>query len=182
MNAASLTITPLPISGAYLIVPARHTDHRGYFFRTYCEREFASAGLETNWVQCNVSYNSKAGTLRGLHFQCEPNSEIKLVRCTRGKVFDVIVDIRHDSPTYRQWHAVTLSENNCHSIYIPAGCAHGFQTLHDGTELFYQMSSYYVAELARGIRWDDPTINIAWPQTEQRIIHDRDLNWPEVDE
>jgi dTDP-4-dehydrorhamnose 3,5-epimerase len=172
--------TPTKLVGAFVIEPEAREDERGLFARTYCQDEFAVRGLNTTWVQCNVSYNRLRGTLRGLHWQAEPHAEVKLVRCTAGAAFDVIVDLRPDSPTYRQWVAVELTADNRKAVYIPAGFAHGFQSLSDGTELFYQMSEFYHPELAFGARWDDPALGIKWPPTERRIISDRDLSFPDL--
>lgn len=170
----------LKLPGAYVIEPELRADHRGFFARTFCRDEFAAHGLVATFVQSNVSFNHKAGTLRGMHFQADPSPEVKLVRCTMGAAFDVIVDLRRDSPTYRQWVGVELTAENRRAVYIPAGFAHGFQTLTDGTELFYQMSEFYVPALAAGVRWDDPALGIAWPPCEQRIIADRDLAFPDL--
>jgi dTDP-4-dehydrorhamnose 3,5-epimerase len=155
---------PTPLAGAYLIELERHEDDRGFFARTFCQRELAEHQLEASFVQCNVSFNSRRGTLRGLHFQAPPHGEAKLVRCTRGSLFDVIVDLRPDSESLAQHFAVVLSAAEGNQLYIPEGFAHGFQTLEDDTEVFYQMSAFYVPEAARGYRFDDPTFAIAWPQ------------------
>ncbi|WP_019877475.1 dTDP-4-dehydrorhamnose 3,5-epimerase [Sporichthya polymorpha] len=168
--------TKLP--GAFVVTPERHVDDRGHFARAWCVDEFAAHGLTASWVQSNVSYNRRAGTLRGLHYQADPRPETKLVRCTRGAVYDVIVDLRPESPTHRQWTAVELTEHNGVAAYVPAGFAHGFQTLVDDTELCYEMSEYYVPELARGVRWDDPVLGITWPACDRRVISERDLALP----
>lgn len=151
------------LAGAFLIEPEPQSDQRGFFARSWCSREFAERGLESRLVQCSISYNERRGTLRGLHYQQPPHEEVKLVRCTRGKVFDVIVDLRPQSPTYCAWQAYELSADNHRSVYVPAGIAHGYQTLLDRSEVCYQMSEFYHAEAARGLRWDDPTFSIAWP-------------------
>lgn len=151
------------LPGAFLIEPELNMDQRGFFARSWCAREFAERGLETRLVQCNISYNERRGTLRGLHYQEPPHAEVKLVRCTRGRVFDVIVDLRRDSPTYCRWQAYELSAENHRGVYIPPGIAHGYQTVSDGSEVCYQMSEYYDPEAARGVRWDDPAFSIAWP-------------------
>ena len=168
--------TALP--GAWLIEPELREDERGYFARTWCRQEFADHGITCDWVQCNVSYNRRRGTLRGLHFQAEPQPETKLVRCPRGAAFDVIVDLRPHLPTFGQWAAFELSAANYRMVLVPEGFAHGFQTLVDDTELSYQMSDYYCPELARGIRWDDPMLGITWPACDRRIITPRDLSYP----
>ena len=151
------------LAGLCLIDVDKHEDERGYFARTFCAEEFAAYGLVTSFPQCNTSFNRRRGTLRGLHYQAEPFPEAKLVRCTRGAIFDVAVDLRPDSPTRCQWFGATLSADNAHMLYIPAGFAHGFQTLEDGSELFYQMGESYRGDLARGVRWNDPAFAIEWP-------------------
>lgn len=170
----------LEIAGAFLIEPVRKEDKRGFFARTYCRRELEERGLDPTVVQCNVSVNKKAGTVRGMHWQAEPYPEIKLVRCTRGKVHDVILDLRPESKTYKQHYGVELSDHNRHSLYIPAGCAHGFQALSDGAEVFYQMSEFYYPESTRGVRWNDPAFSIAWP-LEISVISERDLEFPDFE-
>jgi dTDP-4-dehydrorhamnose 3,5-epimerase len=169
----------LSIPGAWLIEPEKQEDHRGFFARTWCQREFEARGLSAAFVQCNISFNKKKGTLRGLHYQAAPHEEAKLVRCTQGALYDVIVDLRQDSPARGQWLAVELSAVNYRLLYIPKGVAHGFQTLMDSTEIFYQMSEFYQADAARGIRWDDPELNITWPLP-QPIISPRDLSYEDV--
>lgn len=150
------------LKDAYLIEPEPHNDERGFFARTWCQQEFAQWGLNPNLVQCNISFNKKQGTLRGLHYQIEPHAEVKLIRCTMGRIYDVIVDIRPDSSTFKQWFGVELSADNRTLLYVPEGFAHGFQTLTDNTEVFYQMSTFYEPASARGIRWDSPLFNIEW--------------------
>ncbi len=174
-----MRITPTKLPGVFVIDIEPHGDERGFFARTYCHKQFAAQGLCTQWVQCNVSFNARAGTLRGLHWQAAPHEEIKLVRCTAGAAYDVVVDLRAASPTYRQWVAVELSASNRRAVYIPAGCAHGFQTLVDNTELFYQMSAFYVPQAARGVRWNDPALAIEWPACDARIIAPRDRSFPD---
>jgi dTDP-4-dehydrorhamnose 3,5-epimerase len=164
----------LSIPGAWLIEPEKQEDHRGFFARAWCRQEFAIRGLTITFVQCNISFNKKKGTLRGLHYQAAPHEEAKLVRCTHGALYDVIVDLRQDSPALGQWLAVELSAANYRLLYIPQGVAQGFQTLMDNTEIFYQMSEFYQPDAVRGIRWDDPELNIAWPLP-QPIISPRDL-------
>lgn len=168
--------TRLP--GAFVIEPERRKDARGFFARTWCQREFAEHGLSARLVQCNISFNARRGTLRGLHYQAEPFPEAKLVRCTQGALYDVIVDLRPASPTYKQWLTVELTADNRHQLYIPEGLAHGFQTLTDDVEVFYQMSEFYQPDAARGVRWDDPAFGIEWPSTELRIISAKDLSYP----
>ena len=167
------------LARAYIINLDPHGDERGFFARSWCQQEFAAHDLNTRLVQCNISFNTKQGTLRGMHYQAEPYAECKLVRCTTGAIYDVIIDIRPDSPTFKQWTAVELSAANRRMLYIPAGFAHGFQTLHDNTEVFYQMSEFYVPEASRGIRWDDPAFGIQWPATESRVMSDKDRSYPD---
>jgi len=156
-------------------------DERGFFARSFCQNEFKAQGLDPVVAQCNVSFNRKRGTLRGLHYQAEPHAEAKLVRCTRGAVWDVIVDVRKGSPTARKWHTVELTAENRRALYIPAGFAHGFQTLEDDTEVLYQMSEFYHPESERGVRWDDRTLAIRWP-IKDAVISPRDQAFPSFDE
>jgi dTDP-4-dehydrorhamnose 3,5-epimerase len=167
--------TALP--GAWVLTPERFEDERGFFARTYCRRDFEARGLDPEVAQCSVSYNHLRGTLRGLHFQIAPHEEVKLVRVTRGAVWDVIVDLRPDSPTFRQHAAVVLSAAEGNQLYIPKGMAHGFQTLEDGTEVFYQISAFYAPEAARGYRWDDPAFAIPWPEP-VTVMSEKDRNLP----
>jgi dTDP-4-dehydrorhamnose 3,5-epimerase len=163
--------TSLP--GAFQIDVERREDERGFFARTYCEREFAQQGLSARVAQCNLSRNRLAGTLRGMHYSIPPFAESKLVRCTRGRIYDVLVDLRRESPTHRQWIAVELSAENQRMIYVPPGVAHGFQTLEANTDVFYQMSEVFAAESARGVRWNDPAFGIEWVN-EPSMISARD--------
>ena len=167
--------TSLP--GAWLLEPERFEDERGFFVRTYSRDEFAKRGLDPTIAQCSVSYNHLRGTLRGLHFQTAPHEEVKLVRVTRGAVWDVIVDLRTDSPTFKQHFSIVLSAERGNQLYIPKGMAHGFQTLEDATEVFYQISEPYAAEAARGYRWDDPAFAIPWPEP-VTVISERDRGLP----
>jgi dTDP-4-dehydrorhamnose 3,5-epimerase len=167
---------PTELAGAYVIEQERHEDSRGYFARTFCEAEFKASGLDTRIVQCSVSFNRRKGTLRGMHYQVSPFEEVKLVRCNRGAIYDVIIDLRRDSPTFKKHFAVELDEQNGKMVYVPAGFAHGFQTLEDETEVSYQMSQVYSVEHSRGVRWDDPAFGIRWPD-ENRTILDRDRNY-----
>lgn len=164
---------PLGLKKAFRIEIEPRADDRGLFARTYCEEEFAAHGLPTRFVQCNTSFNTRRGTLRGMHYQADPRPEEKLVRCTRGAVYDVIVDLRPDSPTFCRWEGYELSADNRRALFVPAGFGHGFQTLVDETEVFYQMSEFYVADLARGVRWNDPAFGIVWPLSET-ILAPRD--------
>jgi dTDP-4-dehydrorhamnose 3,5-epimerase len=152
------------LAGAYLIELERHVDERGFFARSWCQREFAQRGLESALVQCNISYNQRRGTLRGMHYQVPPFAETKLIRCTRGAIYDVILDLRPDSATFLAWIGAELSATNGWMLYVPPGFAHGFVTLTDESELFYQMSDFYAPEYARGVRWDDPLFAIEWPE------------------
>lgn len=158
-----MKFTALPLAGAYAVDLERRGDERGFFARTFCVEEFAAHGLATHWVQCNMSFSAKAGTIRGLHFQRPPMAETKLVRCTHGAIFDVIVDLRLGSATYGQWHGERLDEGNHRMICVPEGFAHGFQTLSDDVEMLYFHSNAYSAEHEGGLRWDDPVLDISWP-------------------
>lgn len=153
-------------------------DQRGFFARSYCEREFESHKLNSRFVQCNISFNKLRGTLRGMHFQSPPQAEAKLIRCTRGAIYDVIVDLRPESATFKQYFSAVLSEENGKMLYVPEGFAHGFQTLEDNTEVFYQMSQFYAPEHARGVRWNDPAFGIEWPAGEHTIL-ERDQSFPD---
>lgn len=166
------------LAGAYLVEPERLADERGFFARTWCAEAFARHGLDPRLSQCSVSWNRKSGTLRGLHFQRAPHAEAKLVRVTRGRIFDAIVDLRPASATRHRWFAAELDAVSGLMLYVPEGFAHGFQTLEDDTEVFYQISRPYHAPSAAGLRWDDPALAIAWPHAGARIISDRDLAFP----
>jgi len=166
------------LKGAFIIESERLEDERGFFGRTWCQHEFEAQGLNPRLVQCNISFNKKKGTLRGMHYQVAPYEEAKLVRCTMGAIYDVIIDLRPTSPTFKQWVAVELTAENRRMLYIPEGLAHGFQTLEDDTEVFYQMSEFYHPECARGVRWDDPAFGVVWPD-DVRFISDRDRQYPD---
>ena len=170
------TETKLP--GAFVIELEKHADQRGFFARTFCQEEFKARGLNPEMLQCNVSFNKRKGTMRGMHFQAAPFAEAKLVRCTAGSIYDVIIDLRPSSPAFKQYFAVELSAKNHKMLYIPEEFAHGFQTLEDDTEVFYQMSQNFSPEHGRGVRWDDPAFGIEWPEAE-RIIVERDKNYPD---
>ena len=172
-----MIFTPTPLAGAFVIELERREDERGFFARSFCQREFAEHGLNPHLAQCNVSFNAQRGTLRGMHYQAAPHEEAKLVRCTQGAVWDVIVDLRRDSPTFKHWHGVELSAANRRGLYIPEGLAHGFQTLSDDAELLYLMSEFYEQDTARGVRWDDPAFGIEWPLPNPRIS-ERDRSFP----
>ena len=170
--------TTLP--GVFEIRIEPHCDERGFFARTWCQKEFEEHGLDPRLVQCNVSFNERRGTLRGMHFQASPHAEAKLVRCTRGSVYDVVLDLRTGTPSYKQWVGVTLSAENRNMMYVPEGCAHGFITLEDGTEVFYQMSEFYDSPSARGVRWNDPAFGIIWP-VKTAVISERDASYPDFE-
>ncbi len=172
-----MKFTPTPLPGAYVVELEPVRDERGFFARSWDAEEFRSQGLSPQLSQCSVSWNDKAGTLRGMHYQVPPHAEAKLVRCTRGAIYDAIVDLRPDSPTYRLWFAVELSAENRRMLFIPEGLAHGFQTLRDDSEVFYQISVPFHAESSRGVRWDDPAFGIHWPETPQRILSERDRTY-----
>jgi dTDP-4-dehydrorhamnose 3,5-epimerase len=170
--------SPTALAGACIIDIEPVPDERGFFARSWCREEFAKHGLNPDLAQCSISFNKIRGTLRGMHYQAKPHEETKVVRCTRGAIYDVIVDLRPESSTFRKWIAVELSADNRRMLYIPVGFAHGFQSLVDDTEVFYQISTYYRPESARGARWNDPVFAIEWPVTE-RIISDKDRQYPD---
>jgi dTDP-4-dehydrorhamnose 3,5-epimerase len=167
------------LKGAFIIELEKIADSRGFFSRVWCQKEFEVNGLNPNVVQCNLSFNTSKGTLRGMHYQIAPHEEAKIVRCIRGKVYDVIIDLRPKSPTYLRWIGVELSSENRKMLYVPESFAHGYLTLTDNTELFYQVSHFYSPEYESGIRWNDRTFNIKWPQTDGIIITDKDKSWPD---
>ena len=166
------------LNGAYVIEPERFEDERGFFARAWSEGELARYGIG-HLVEGNISYNRKKGTLRGMHFQAAPHGQAKLLRCTRGAVYDVGVDLRPDSPTFKQWVGVELTEENRVLLYLPPEFGHGFQTLADDTEVFYMVSSPYAPAAYRGVRWDDPAFRIEWPHAEHRVMNDRDRTYPD---
>ncbi|WP_310830502.1 dTDP-4-dehydrorhamnose 3,5-epimerase [Paenibacillus pedocola] len=166
-----------PLSGSFVVELELLSDERGFFARSWCEEEFLAFGLASSFVQCNISYNKNKNTLRGMHYQAEPYEETKLVRCTKGSIYDVIIDIRPESLTYKQWFSIELSETNHKMLYIPKGFAHGFKTLSDNTEVFYQMGSAYNEKSSRGIMWNDPVFGVVWPEEDQLIISDKDLSY-----
>lgn len=172
-----MKISPLKIAGAFLIELEERRDERGSFSRQFCRRELAQAGIDFEIRQCNISRNLKAGTLRGLHYQKDPYPEIKLVSCVKGSFFDVIADIRPGSPTYLQWEAFAMGEDNGKMIYIPSGVAHGFQTLQDDTTVYYQLGEFFMPDYYDGVRWNDPKLGIRWPDCDSRIMNERDANY-----
>ena len=173
-----MRFTETSLSGAFMIEPELAEDERGFFARTYCSDVFEAHGLCSSIAQCSISFNKHAGTLRGMHYQEPPRAEEKLVRCTVGAIYDVIIDLRPESATYREWFSLEISSSNRLMLYAPKGFAHGFLTLEDNTEVFYQISEYYSLEHARGVRWNDPVFGIKWP-TEPRVISERDQSYPD---
>ena len=173
-----MIFTETELEGAFVIEPERLEDERGFFGRTWCQREFQAHGLNPRLVQCSISFNKKKGTLRGIHYQVPPYEETKLVRCTMGAIHDVIIDLRTHSRTFKRWVAVELTAQNRRALYIPEGLAHGFQTLEDNTEVFYQMSEFYHPEASRGVRWNDPAFRIVWPN-DIIVISDKDREYPD---
>ena len=170
-----------PLAGVWVVGLERLSDGRGHFARTFSTAAFAERGMDGAIAECSTSFNRRAGTLRGLHYQAEPHAEAKLVRCTRGAIFDVALDLRPQSPTYLRWHATELSEDNGDALFVPAGCAHGFQTLRDDTEILYQISAPYAPAAGRGVRWDDPAFGISWPAAPPggRTLSERDAGYPD---
>jgi dTDP-4-dehydrorhamnose 3,5-epimerase len=178
-----MIFTETQLKGAFILEPEQFEDERGFFARTWCEREFEQHGLNPRLVQCNISFNKRKGTLRGMHYQSAPYAEAKLVRCTSGAIYDVIIDLRPESATFKQWIGVELTAHNRLELYVPEGFAHGFQTLEDNSEVFYQMSEFYQPEAARGVRWDDPAFKISWSEVaSNRIISDKDQQYQDFKE
>ena len=170
--------TKLP--GVFEITLNPTTDDRGFFARTWCQREFRDHGLNPSVVQCSLSFNSGMGTLRGMHFQADPKPEAKIVRCTKGSIYDVVLDLRSNSPTFKSWTSLTLKSSEGNGVYVPERCAHGFMTLEDNTEVYYQMSEFYDPILSRGVRWNDPAFGIIWPGSPE-VISDRDRTYPDFE-
>ena len=168
------------LRGAFVIEPQRIDDERGFFARNWSQREFAAHGMDASFVESNASRSLKKGTLRGMHFQASPHAQVKLVRCTQGAIYDVIIDLRPGSPTFKNWVAAELTAANGRLLYVPQGFAHGFQTLVPNTEVFYLVSAYYAPESAGGVRWNDPAFAIQWPEDSRTII-ERDRNYPDFD-
>jgi dTDP-4-dehydrorhamnose 3,5-epimerase len=177
-NPAEMQFHETRLSGVFRIDLEPHRDERGFFARSWCQKEFEAHGLNAKLVQCNISFNAQKGTLRGMHFQSSPFAETKLVRCTMGAIYDVVIDLRPQSPTFRQGVNITLTAANRLAIYIPEGCAHGFLTLEDNTEVFYQMSEFYNSASSSGVRWDDPAFQISWP-IKPLVISERDRKYPD---
>jgi dTDP-4-dehydrorhamnose 3,5-epimerase len=173
-----MLFTPTKLRGAFIVELEPIEDNRGFFARTYCKNEFSAKDLQTKFVQCSISFNQKKGTLRGMHYQAAPYQEVKLVRCTSGVIYDVIIDMRPKSATYTQWVAVELSAENRRMLYIPKDFAHGFLTLADNTEVFYQIDQFYTPKASRGLRWNDPAFAIQWPANVASISH-KDRDYPD---
>jgi dTDP-4-dehydrorhamnose 3,5-epimerase len=167
------------LAGAYVIDLERREDERGFFARAWCADEFAQHGLSTKLVQANLSFNVQKGIVRGMHFQVEPHAEDKLVRCTRGAIYDVIIDLRPESDTYKRWLGVELDADSRRALYVPQGFAHGYQTLAPDTETFYLVSEWYTPDAERGVRWDDPAFGIEWPDPANAILSEKDRSWPD---
>jgi dTDP-4-dehydrorhamnose 3,5-epimerase len=174
-----MIFTETKLKDAFIIEIEKIGDERGFFARVWCQNEFEARGLNSCWVQANLAFSKKRGTLRGLHYQIAPYEEAKLMRCIRGAMYDVIVDLRQDSPTYKQWLGVELTEDNRRMLYVPEGFAHGYQTLVDDTEVFYPVSQFYTPGAERGMRWDDPAFAVEWPVTENLTVSEKDKSWPE---
>ena len=168
------------LTGAFVLELEAVEDERGYFARTFCRDQFAAHGLKNEITQCSISYNIRRGTVRGMHYQVEPHAEVKLVQCVRGKIFDVIIDLRPESETYRRWVGEELSGDNRRLLYVPEGFAHGFQTLEDDTAVYYQISEAYAPQSARGVRWNDPAFGIKWPLIDP-IISEKDRLLPDYE-
>ena len=174
-----MIITETGIKGALVIAPERFNDERGFFARAWSQRELADLGAEADFIEGNLSYNERQGTLRGMHYQAAPHRQAKLVRCTRGAIYDVGVDLRSDSPTFRQWVSVELSAENRLMLYLPGDFGHGYLTLEAESEIYYQVTRVYVPEAACGFRWDDPAFGIEWPKVDKLIINKRDREYPD---
>ena len=175
-----MIFTETTLKNAYVIELEKREDHRGFFARTWDKKEFEEHNLNSNLVQCNVSFSKKCGTLRGMHYQKKPFEESKVIRCIKGKIFDVIIDLRVSSSTFKKWVGVELTEKNYKMLYVPEGFAHGFQTLEDNSEIIYQVSEFYTPNSELGIHWNDPAFNITWP-IEEKIITEKDNSWKSFD-
>lgn len=174
-----MQFTESSVSGVWRISLDRRLDDRGFFARAFCEKEFGDHGLPSHYPQCNISFNRYRGALRGMHFQRPPMPETKIVRCIQGAIYDVVLDLRAASPTYLQWTSFELSSENRDAVYIPEGCAHGFQTLTDNAELYYHMGSLYAPEYNDGVRWNDPAFGIVWPESDAPLLSEKDRNYPD---
>jgi dTDP-4-dehydrorhamnose 3,5-epimerase len=175
-----MIFTETKLRGAFVVEPELLEDERGFFARTWCKRECLAHIGTAELVQCNISFNKQKGTLRGMHYQVAPHEEARLLRCTMGAIYDVLIDLRTDSPTYKQWLSFELTAKNRRMLYIPGGFAHGFVTLEDNTEVFYQMSEFYAPECVRGVRWNDPAFNIMWPG-EVTVVSEKDTQYPDFE-
>ncbi len=173
-----MIFTETELTGAFIVDIEKREDDRGFFARSWCQEEFRSLGLNASVVQANISFNNKKGTVRGMHYQAAPYQEAKLIRCTQGSIYDVIIDLRPDSATFKNWIGVELSAENHRMLYVPDDFAHGFQTLEDNTEISYLMAEFFKPEAARGARWNDPAFNVIWPLP-VKIISEKDANWPD---
>lgn len=180
-DSGAMTFQQTTLNGAFEIHLEPKADERGFFARTWCQKEFEAHGLDPRLVQCSVSFNGRKGTLRGMHYQTPPHAEAKLVRCTRGAIYDVVIDLRPESCTFKSWIAVVLTAEKRNMVYVPKGCAHGFLTLADDSEVFYQISEFYSPEAGRGVRWNDPAFQITWPEAVQ-VISERDRTYPNFDQ
>lgn len=176
-----MKITETELSGVFLVEPERFEDERGFFAPSFSAREFAARGMAGRFVENNISHSRARGTIRGMHYQAAPHGQAKLVRCTRGAVYDVAVDLRRDSPTFRRWVGVELTAGNLRMLYVPADCGHGFQTLEDDAEVFYQVSEPYAPASGRGFRWDDPAFCIEWREAGRRVLLPRDRDYPDFE-
>jgi dTDP-4-dehydrorhamnose 3,5-epimerase len=174
-----MTFSETKLSGAFIVELEKFEDERGFFAHSWSEKEFAARRLDSSMVECSISFNWKRGTLRGMHYQAAPHGQVKIVRCTKGAIYDVIIDLRAASPTFKQWVGVELTAENHSMLYVPKGFAHGFQTLEDASEVFYQMSEVYAPESGRGVRWNDPAFKIAWPEPVS-LVNERDGTYPDV--
>jgi dTDP-4-dehydrorhamnose 3,5-epimerase len=179
MRVERMIFRETKLAGVFIVEPDRFEDERGFFARTWSRREFSARGLESEVVECNSSFNIRQGTVRGMHYQVPPHSQAKIVSCPRGSIYDAIVDLRPASPTFKEWVAVELTQDNRTMLYVPTECAHGFQTLTDNAEVAYQMFAAYAPEHARGVRWNDPAFNISWPDPKKVFMNQRDRDYPD---
>jgi dTDP-4-dehydrorhamnose 3,5-epimerase len=177
-----VTFDETELEGAFVIDLERRDDERGFFARTWCADEFSGHGLNTRLVQANLSWNPRQGTLRGMHFQQTPHAEVKVVRATRGAIYDVIIDLRPGSPTYKEWIGVELTDENRRALYVPEGFAHGFQTLVPDCEVHYLVTEFYTPSAEGGVRWNDPAFDIEWPDPENAVLSEKDASWPDFTE